>query len=208
MSKGTIITAEDLRSAASPVEFAQDAVDRHMQSEMYRNAVDADEYYRQRNVTISRFTRRIFSATGEAADDFTASRLRIASNLFKRLNVQRCMYSLGKGVSFVDCKDESGEDTTKERLGPRFDDDVKAVGLYALIHGVSFPFWNLDHVDVFTADQFAPVWDEESGALVAGVRFWRIDPQHAWNATLYEEDGYTRYVADRNQLEPRATRAR
>ena len=206
MSKGTIITAEDLRSAASPAEFAQDAVDRHMQSEMYRNAVDADEYYRQRNVTISRFTRRIFSATGEAADDFTASRLRIASNLFKRLNVQRCMYSLGKGVSFVDCKDESGEDTTKERLGPRFDDDVKAVGLYALIHGVSFPFWNLDHVDVFTADQFAPVWDEESGALVAGVRFWRIDPQHAWNATLYEEDGYTQMAAgDAGSLSFRVT---
>ena len=113
MSVSTIITAEDLRAAASPEGFAQNAVERHMQSEMYRNAVDADEYYRQRNVTISRFTRRIFSATGEAADDFTASRLRIASNLFKRLNVQRCMYSLGKGVSFVDCKDESGEDTTE-----------------------------------------------------------------------------------------------
>ena len=195
MSVSTIITAEDLRAAASPEGFARDAVERHMQSEMYRNAVDADEYYRQRNVTISRFTRRIFSATGEAADDFTASRLRIASNLFKRLNVQRCMYSLGKGVSFVDCKDESGEDTTKERLGPRFDDDVKAIGLYALIHGVSFPFWNLDHVDVFTADQFAPVWDEVSGALVAGVRFWRVSPYHPWNATLYEEDGYTQMAA-------------
>ena len=105
------------------------------------------------------------------------------------------MYSLGKGVSFVDCKDESGEDTTKERLGPRFDDDVKAIGLYALIHGVSFPFWNLDHVDVFTAEQFAPVWDEVSGALVAGVRFWRVSPYHPWNATLYEEDGYTQMAA-------------
>lgn len=195
MSSSTIITAEDLRAAASPEGFARDAVERHMRSEMYRNAVDADEYYRQRNVTISRFTRRIFSASGEAADDFTASRLRIASNLFKRLNVQRCMYSLGKGVSFVDCKDESGEDTTKERLGPRFDDDVKAIGLYALVHGVSFPFWNLDHVDVFTADQFAPVWDEVSGALVAGVRFWRVSPYHPWNATLYEEDGYTQMAA-------------
>ena len=73
MSVSTIITAEDLRAAASPEGFARDAVERHMQSEMYRNAVDADEYYRQRNVTISRFTRRIFSATGEAADDFTAA---------------------------------------------------------------------------------------------------------------------------------------
>lgn len=195
MSTSTIITAEDMRDAASPEAFASDAVERHMQSEMYRNAVAADEYYRQRNVTISRFVQRIFSASGEAAEDFTASRLRIASNLFKRLNVQRCMYSLGKGVSFVGCKDGSGEDVTKEALGPRFDDDVKAIGLYALIHGISFPFWNLDHIDVFTADEFAPVWDEVSGALVAGVRFWRIDPQHAWNATFYEEDGYTPMAA-------------
>ena len=195
MSASTIITAEDMRAAASPEAFAKDAVERHMQSEMYRNAVAADEYYRQRNVTINRFVQKIFSCTGEAAEDFTASRLRIASNLFKRLNVQRCMYSLGKGVSFVDCRDGSGEDVTKERLGPRFDDDVKAIGLYALMHGISFPFWNLDHVDVFTADGFAPVWDEVSGALVAGVRFWRIDPQHAWNATLYEEDGYTTMAA-------------
>ena len=195
MSTSTIITAEDMRDAASPEAFASDAVERHMQSEMYRNAIAADEYYRQRNVTISRFVQRIFSASGEAAEDFTASRLRIASNLFKRLNVQRCMYSLGKGVSFVDCKDGSGEDVTKEALGPRFDDDVKAIGLYSLIHGISFPFWNLDHVDVFTADEFAPVWDEVSGALVAGVRFWRIDPQHAWNATFYEEDGYTPMAA-------------
>lgn len=195
MSTSTIITAEDMRAAASPEAFARDAVERHMQSELYRNAVAANEYYRQRNVTINRFVQKIFSCTGAEAEDFTASRLRIASNLFKRLNVQRCMYSLGKGVSFVDCRDESGEDVTKEGLGPRFDDDVKAIGLYALIHGVSFGFWNLDHIDVFTADGFAPVWDEVSGALVAGVRFWRIDPQHAWNATLYEEDGYTHMAA-------------
>ena len=153
-----------MRAAASPEAFAKDAVERHMRSEMYRNAVAADEYYRQRNVTINQFVQKIFSCTGEAAEDFTASRLRIASNLFKRLNVQRCMYSLGKGVSFVDCRDGSGEDTTKEALGKRFDDDVKEIGLYALMHGISFPFW-------------------------------RIDPQHAWNATLYEEDGYTPMAA-------------
>lgn len=195
MGTSTIVTRADLEAAASPEAFARDAVERHTQSEMWRNAIAANEYYRQRNTTIATFTRKVFSQSGQAAEDFTASRLRIASNLFKRLNVQRCMYSLGKGVSFVDCKDEGGEDVTKESLGPRFDDDVKAVGLYALVHGVSFPFWNLDHVDVFTADEFCPVWDEVSGALVAGVRFWRLDPHHAWNATLYEEDGYTQMAS-------------
>lgn len=206
MSVSTIVTAGDMAAAASPEAFARDAVERHMQSEMWRNAVAANEYYRQRNQTISRFVQRVFSSTGDAAEDFTASRLRVASNLFKRLNVQRCMYSLGKGVSFVDCTDDSGEDKTKERLGPRFDDDVKAIGLYALIHGISFPFWNYDHVDVFTADEFCPVWDDATGALVAGVRFWRIDPTRPFSATLYEQDGYTPMAAsEAGSLDLRAT---
>ena len=73
-STSTIITAGDMRAAASPEAFAKDAVERHMQSEMYRNAVAADEYYRQRNVTINRFVQKIFSCTGAEAEDFSASR--------------------------------------------------------------------------------------------------------------------------------------
>lgn len=194
MSKGPLVTDGDLKAAASATAFAADAIERHMSSEMYRNAVTANEYYRQHNVTINRFVQKIYSCSGAEAEDFTASKLRLASNLFKRLNVQRCTYSLGKGVSFVDVT-AGGKDTTKEGLGDRFDDDVMEMGLKALIHGVSFPFWNLDHIDVFTADEFCPVWDEYSGALYAGVRFWRLDSDHPWHATLYEQDGYTEMVS-------------
>ena len=205
MSQSTIVTFSELEEATSVPGFVESAVTRHMQSEMWRNARDANEYFRQRNVTISRFTRMLYMSDGEKVRDPTGSRLRLASNLFKRLNVQRCMYSLGKGVSFVDVG-ETGEDTTKAKLGDRFDDDVKAIGLNALIHGVSFPFWNLDHVDVFTADEFCPVWDDFSGALMAGVRFWRLDPFHPWHATLYEQDGYTELeAADPGTLEFRVT---
>ena len=194
MADGPIVTAADMAAAGSAAGFASDAVRRHMAGEMYRNAVAAGEYYRQRNVTINRFTKIVYSSAGVPVDDYTASSLRVASNLFKRLNVQRCMYSLGKGVSFVNV-DGEGRDTTKAALGDRCDDDVMKVGLYALIHGISFPFWNMDHIDVFTADEFCPVWDEVSGAMVAGVRFWRLDPDHPWNATLYEQDGYTQMAA-------------
>lgn len=207
MSKGPLVTDGDLSEAASATAFAADAIERHMSSEMYRNAVTADAYYRQRNVTINQFVQKIYSCTGAEAEDFTASKMRLASNLFKRLNVQRCMYSLGKGVSFVDVS-KSGEDTTKEGLGRRFDDDVKQMGLKALIHGVSFPFWNLDHIDVFTADEFCPVWDEHSGALYAGVRFWRLDPDHPWHATLYEQDGYTEMVSDGSGFDFEVTEAK
>ena len=194
MTASTIITYAELLADGGTPGFIKECIERHRRSEMYRNAVSADAYFRQRNETIARFTQRLFTASGQQVRDFTASNLRLASNLFRRLNVQRCMYSLGKGVSFVDVG-ESGEDTTKAKLGDRFDDDVKQIGINALIHGVSFPFWNLDHIDVFSATEFAPIWDETSGALMAGIRFWRLDQFHPLNAVLYEQDGYVEYRA-------------
>ena len=194
MSASTIITYAELLADGGTPGFIKECIERHRRSEMYRNAVSADAYFRQRNETIARFTQRLFTASGQQVRDFTASNLRLASNLFRRLNVQRCMYSLGKGVSFVDVG-ESGKDTTKAKLGDRFDDDVKQIGINALIHGISFPFWNLDHIDVFSATEFAPIWDETSGALMAGIRFWRLDQFHPLNAVLYEQDGYVEYRA-------------
>lgn len=195
--KTTLITAAEMEGV-EPSAFVADAIQRHMASELYRTAREANEYYRQRNTTIGRFVAKLFTSGGDSVEDFTASRLRIASNLFKRLNVQRAAYSLGKGVSFVD-------EGTKEKLGSRFDDEAMKIGLYALIHGISFPFWNLDHVDVFTVDEFAPVWDERSGALVAGVRFWRLDSEHPWSAVLYTQDGYTAFEAQGTGLNFRQT---
>ena len=193
-SNSTIITYQELLEQGATPGFVKEAIERHKASEMYKNARSADNYYRQRNETICNFTRTLFGADGSRFEDFTASKLKIASNLFKRLNVQRCMYSLGKGVSFVGVG-EHGEDTTKAKMGPRFDDDVKKIGLNALIHGISFPFWNLDHIDVFAATEFAPIWDETSGALMAGIRFWRLDATRPLHAVLYEQDGYTAFDA-------------
>ena len=194
---GTIVTLSELKGAGdSKAAFVKDAIDRHRRSELYRNAVSADMYYAQRNETVLSFVKMLFTVDGREMADPTASRIRMASNLFCRLNNQRCMYSLGRGVSFSNVDQETGEDTTKAALGPRFDDDIKAIGLKALIHGISFPFWNLDHLDVFDATEFCPIWDEHSGALAAGIRFWRLDSYHPLNAVLYEEDGYTEYVAE------------
>ena len=139
----------------------------------------------------------MFDLTGEKLVDFTASNAKIASNFFHRLNTQRNMYSLGKGVSFVEAG-EGGEDSTKEMLGPHFDHDLREVAYLSLIHGVSFGFWNVDRMYVFPLTEFAPIWDEEDGTLRAGVRFWRLDPSRPMQAVLYEEDGYTRYVTQRD----------
>lgn len=195
MTASTIITFDELEAAADKAAFVREAIDRYRRGEMYRTARSATAYYEQRNETIAAYTRVLFGLDGSRADDFTASRLRLASNLFKRLNTQRCLYSLGKGVSFVEPGSTDERDDVKPKLGERFDDDIKDVGTFALIHGVSFPFWNLDHIDVLRADEFVPVWDGFSGALMAGIRFWRIDAHRPMMATLYEQDGYTGFAA-------------
>ena len=97
-------------------------------------------------------------------------------------------------MSFVDVS-AGGKDTTKEGLGDRFDGDVMEMGLKALIHGVSFPFWNLDHIDVFTPTSSARCGTSTRGRYTPVVRFWRLDSDHPWHATLYEQDGYTEMVS-------------
>lgn len=54
------------------------------------------------------------------------------------------------------------------------------------------------HLDVFSVTEFAPLYDENNEALMAGVRFWQLVPQKPMRATLYEVDGYTEYKWDKD----------
>lgn len=199
-------TYQDFIKETDTIEAITTAITKHINSDEYKVARDADEYDHQKNITINNYVRLIFSLTGAPVEDFTASNNKIASNFFHRLNTQRCTYLLGNGVSFSDHKEEvrneDGQvttvDTTKEFLGSKFDTDLKNAGYNALIHGVSFGFWNLDRMHVFPFTEFVPLWDEDDGTLRAGIRFWRVDPQKPMIAVLYEEDGYTKYKSKSN----------
>lgn len=194
-------TYQDFEKDGEGLQAITNAITHHLNSNIYKTAKSADEYDHQRNETIINYVKTIFTMTGTPVEDFTASNNKLCSNFFHRLNTQRCTYLLGNGVSFSDHKEERvGEDgvavttdTTKEMLGNRFDTDLKNTGYYALIHGLSFGFWNVDRLHPFPVTEFAPLWDEETGALRAGIRFWRIDPNKPMIAVLYEEDGYTKY---------------
>lgn len=188
-------TYQDFERAVSDQErldFVWNAVQAHESSEQCKTAKLADLYDQQRNATINEYVQTIFSLTGSKLEDFTASNNKIASNFFARLNTQRVMYSLGNGVSFLQ-PDEDGEDKVKEALGRHFDHDVKEAAYYACIHGESYCFWNLDRMHVFKVTEFAPMWDEHTGELRAGIRYWRLAKGKPMTAVLYEEDGYTTY---------------
>lgn len=153
--------------------------------EIYRTAVSADLYDRQRNETIMAYIKTMFSVTGLEIRDFTASNNKVTSNFFRRLNVQRNTYSVGNGLTFQ-------AEGIKERFGDRFDTEILRAAYFALIHGVCFPLW-AGRLYAFPATEFAPLWDEETGVLMGGVRFWQIDADKPMYMVLYEADGYTKY---------------
>lgn len=178
--------------------FIRSAIDRHESSALVRTAKVADLYDHQQNRTINEYVRKLYTLGGAEVEDYTASNSKIASNFFNELNTQRVQYSLGNGVNFLD-PDEEGEDTTKEALGKYFDHDIAEAAYYALIHGVSFPFWNLDRLHRFKVTEFVPFWDEHTGELRAGIRYWRLedtDRKRPLNVVLYREEGYSRWRED------------
>lgn len=206
--KSRMLTYQDFVEAgdANREGFVLEAIERHKSGKAYRTARTADAYDRQENTTINAYVQKVFDITGSKLVDFTASNNKIASNFFHRLNTQRTMYSLGQGVSFIDADEVGREDTTKERLGRHFDHDLCTLAYDALIHGVSFGFWNLDRLFVFPLTEFCPLWDEYDGTLKAGIRFWRIDSSRPMQAVLYEADGYTRYQGRRDADGPAGER--
>ena len=197
-------TFQDFQKAVAQgqtINFICQAINDHRASEDYKIACDADEYEAQRNVTINQWVKYLYTMTGQKVPDFTSSNNRLASNFFHRLNTQRRCYSLGNGISFTNTEEIINEDgtrtivdTTKQALGTDFDTFIDEAAYYALIHKVSFPFWNFDKGIVFKLTEFVPLYDEDTGVLRAGIRFWSLD----WNTrpitvVLYEEDGFTKY---------------
>lgn len=185
--------AEAARGEERKSLFIGRAIDEHEAGEDYKTAVDADLYDRQRNSTIKNYIPQLFTSSGARVENFVASNNQAASGFFNLLNTQRNSFLLGNGVTF------SGDRDTKARLGERFDADLLDAGYYALIHGVSFPFWNGQRLRVFKLTEFVPLWDEETGALRAGIRYWCLERgARPVYADLYEEEGVTRYKTGGN----------
>lgn len=162
-------------------------------SQEYKTACDADLYYAHLNPTIMSAQQIIYDVMGRAlADPFKPNHKIPCRYYFYFIN-QAVQFLLGNGVSFKNEK-------TKEKLGVKFDHDLQRLLTDALNGGVSFGFWNLDHLEIMSLSGaggrpcFAPLYDEESGALRSGVRWWQIDKDKPLRATLFEEDGLTEYI--------------
>ena len=173
------------------IEFIRSAINEHRDSAGYKTASDAEEYYNGLNPTINRYEKILYDMQGRTHKDMWTANHKLASRFFGMAVDQEISYLLGNGVTFA-------EESTRKKLCADFDQEVMDAARAAKIAGVSFGFWDLDHLRVFTMLEFVPLYDEEDGAIKAGIRFWQVAPAKPLRATLYELDGFTEYFQPKN----------
>ncbi len=181
-------TWEDLQKADNEMEFVHSAISDYKSDQRYLDACIGFDYFSKRNTTILNYIKLLYKMSGEAVPDNFSANYRFCNGFFPIFVEQENSYLLGNGVIF-------NEKATKEKLGgDEFDLAVMDAGESALWGGVAYGFWNFDHIDVFKATEFVPLFGEEDGGLHAGIRFWQIASNKPLRATLYKEDGYIEYI--------------
>lgn len=175
------------------MEFVRSVVNQHLNSTEHRVAAENELYYSGENPTIYRYQKIIYDLMGKAHKDPFSPNHKISSSFFGFAVDQEISYLLGNGVLF-------GEESTTKNLGKGFHKTLKEIVTRGSVQGRSYGFWNYDHLEAFsfastqTTPGFAALYDEDTGVLSAGVRFWQIDSEKPLRMTLYEPDGYTEYI--------------
>lgn len=166
------------------------AVNDWKSGKIYRTAVDASLYNRQKNPTLKQINALKAKMSQQTYGGMVTGDIKseISSNFFRRLNKQRCTYLLGNGITFA-------KQGVKEKFGADVDQKTYSICYSGLIKGESYCFWN-GKMNLFKATEFRPLWCEETGILMAGIRFWQVDSTKPTFFTLYEADGYTDFKLD------------
>lgn len=152
-------------------------ISQHISSAAYVTAREADKRDRQKY--------SVFSTINKKFEEKAKFQFELKNNFLNNLVMERVNFSLGHPVQFT-------EPDVREKFGIDFDQRLSEVAHHALEQGVSFVFWNLDHIHEFEFLEFAPLYSEETGELMGGARFWRISSDKPVQVEMYEQDGFTK----------------
>ncbi len=201
-----MITYNDYERAEDKTRWLRSALISYRNSDEYKMALDEREYMAGRNTEIMNALRVIYNMAGLPENDFTASNIKIRNRLIHRLVTDRCSYSLGNGVSFTGKRKELVDghsvtvDPVKDLLGDDFDQKIYQTAYWALGNGAAYLYVHIGHerdqweYTLFKKTEFLPLYDEQTGDLRGGVRFWSLDwGKRPITAVLYLEEGYIRY---------------
>lgn len=202
-----MITFQDYERAENKTKWLRSAIVSYRNSKEYKDAVMEQEYMAGRNTAILELQRTIYNMAGLPETDFTKSNFKLMNRQIHRMVTDRCSYSLGNGISFAGAKKQLGADgrtvtvdQTKEFLGDDFDTYVFRTAYWAQANGKCYLYVHMGEkkenweYTLFKMTEFLPLYDEKTGVLRGGVRFWSLDwGKRPITAVLYLEEGYIRY---------------
>lgn len=175
-------------------------VDSYKSGDDFKHALTAMQYFSGDNVEVMKkviLEKRMYEMQGDDGMARTVNLTdplvgaRIPSNFLFRFVTQQNQFLLANGVT-VD------GNPSRDTLGDGFDKVLESMGEKALVQGVCWAFWNVDHAEVLPAARdalsgFVTLVDEESSVPRLGVQFWQIDGDRPLYVRLFEEDGVTVY---------------
>lgn len=174
------------------IKFVQNAITDFQQSDEYKVAVKATEYYYGRNPEIAALEKIIYDMKGIAHVDAISPNNKIRNGYFPLIIDEAVSHLLANGISFTDAD-------KKEALGKDFDDVTKTIYREALVCKCSYGFFNGEKTIHLPYAQTVQVLDDYNGSLNDCIFFSQVAEDKPKVITLYEPDGFTEYVQEYGQ---------
>ena len=192
-------------------ELLEKIITAYKTSPDFRGALEARAYFRGENPTVmgkvilEKGVAKVESRDEEGRKvtkminlDKPVVGARVPAAFLFRLVTQQNQFLLANGVTL----ESEGQ---KKRLGLGFDKAMEQIGEHALLAGVSWGFWNVDHLEIIEAARdalsgFVALLDEETSAPMVGVQYWQLDNDRPMYVRLFEADGVTEYVHTKDGL--------
>ena len=207
----TDITYQDWLDTPEDVKLDKllDIVNGYKSSVDFKQGIVANQYFRAENPAVAnKYLLRptvveVKDDTGKVKKQNRQQKIegnRVFSSFFSRFVIQQNQFLLANGVTL-------DKEDTKKRLGVGFDKALELLGEKALVHGVAWGFWNLDHLEVIEAVKdkgsgAVALVDERTSEPMMLVQFWQINRKRPLYVRVYATDGIVEYrTNDAGKLE-------
>lgn len=188
-----MLSYQDWLKADDKQKFILKAIEEYKSSHKYQRAKTAQKYYAGENEAIENrmsFLQRRSGSLNNSGVPLIFHKLR--NGFFPKFCKQSSQYLLGNGVTM--------DEQYKKQLGARFDKAIQTMGIFALVDGVCWGFWNVDKLIYFRATEFFVLFDERAGAPMIGIKFWKLADDKPLNVTLFEIDGVSELQVQHEEL--------
>lgn len=207
----TDITYQDWLDTPEDVKLDKllDIVNGYKSSVDFKQGIVANQYFRAENPAVAnKYLLRptvveVKDDNGKVKKQNRQQKIegnRVFSSFFSRFVIQQNQFLLANGVTL-------DKEDTKKRLGAGFDKALERLGEKALVHGVAWGFWNLDHLEVIEAVKdkgsgAVALVDERTSEPMMLVQFWQINRKRPLYVRVYAMDGIAEYrTNDAGKLE-------